>query len=183
MLCRRPACAYRHPDLCASPTCIPTRAPDCVKFHGRFKEDKEDKDSNADKKGSNPAKTSSHRPAQGNGRRGGPPQNRISSGRSNNRRFPSSSAPRRGVCPLLHNASRRELHKMRKELASIKRLSIRPSPPVLPSMGSSHGSSFSYSDAVKSSGRAPPQLNSFATVFSAALETALGTAGLMLSTC
>ncbi len=98
MLCRRPACAYRHPDLCASPACIPTRAPDCVKFHGRYKEDKEDED-NANKKGSNPAKRSSRRPAQGNGRRGGPPQNRSSSGRSNNRRFPPSSAPRRGDQP------------------------------------------------------------------------------------
>ncbi len=98
MLCRRPACAYRHPDLCASPTCIPTRAPNCVKFHGTYKEDKE-KDSNADKRGSNPAKRSSQRPAQGNGRRGGPPQNRSSSGRSNNRRFPPSSAPRRGGMP------------------------------------------------------------------------------------
>ncbi len=71
---------------------------------------------------------------------------------------------------------------MRKELASIKRLSMGPSP-ALPSMGGSHSNSYSYSDAVKSSGRAPPPLSSFATVFAAALETAMGTAGLRLSTC
>ncbi len=45
------------------------------------------------------------------------------------------------------------------------------------------GNSYGYSDAVKSSGRAPPPLNSFATVFEVALKTALGTAGLKLSTC
>ncbi len=78
MLCRKPGCAFRHPDLCANPTCIPTRTPGCARFHGRFREDKEDTAHKTNtvrtKKDNNPVKKSSQRPAQGNGRRGGPPQ-------------------------------------------------------------------------------------------------------------
>ncbi len=42
------------------------------------------------------------------------------------------------------------------------------------------GNNYSYSDAVKSSGPAPP-LNSFAVVFAAALERALSNAALQLA--
>ncbi len=176
MLCRKPGCAFRHPDLCANPACIPTRAPGCAKFHGRFKEDKEDTAHKTNtvrtKKDNNPAKKSSQRPAQGHGRRGGPPQNRNSSGRSNSRRFPPSSAPPLGGAPG-RSTSERELQELKKELASLRNLSLGPRPPHM-------GNNYSYSDAVKSSVPAPP-LNSFAVVFAAALEKALSNAGLQLA--
>ena len=36
MLCRRPKCWARHPDLCANNAGLPSRNPNCDKFHGQF---------------------------------------------------------------------------------------------------------------------------------------------------
>ncbi len=180
MLCRKADCAYRHPDLCADPACIPNRAPDCAKFHGRYKEESSNSANvtavGKAKKGKKSTKRTSLEPAQGNGRRGAPPPNRPSTARSNNRRFPSSSAPR-GAHPAaattLNKSTRKELSGMKRELASIRQLGPNLSL-AAPPVGSL------YSDVVKASARAP-QLGTFAAVFATALESALGSAGLRLA--
>ncbi len=79
MLCRRHNCEYSHPDLCADSACIPTRAPNCAKFHGRYKMDKGGpglgggQSSSRKKKTVTMAKNDFQGLAQGNGRRGAPP--------------------------------------------------------------------------------------------------------------
>ncbi len=184
MLCRRADCEYSHPVLCAASACIPARAPNCTKFHGRYRDDKGDTDGTRmkkKKKGENKKslyapKRNSQEPAQGNGRRGGPPPNRTTSGRSNNRRFPSSSA-HPTVTEL--NKSRKELADVKRELASIRKLSFGASPDAVP-LTAAQPLGNTYSNVVKASVRAP-LLNSFATVFATALESALGSAGLRLA--
>ncbi len=171
MLCRRPNCQFRHPDLCAASSCVPSRAPDCNRFHGRYKEERDGNQTimvKKNKKAAAAANKSSKKPAQGNVRRGGPPHNRSSSGRANNRRFPPSSAPRResGAAP----AGGGNLQEMQRELeTTIRRLNAATTSPL----------GYSYADAVRSSARAQPK--SFAAVFATALESALETAGLRLT--
>ncbi len=185
MLCRRADCEYSHPDLCAASTCVPTRAPNCAKFHGRYKEDKgvsgptaaAKRQGNKTKKSMNVTKKRIQEPAQGNGRRGALPPNHTSSARSNNRRFPPTSAPPRGPQPTESHLdkSRRELAEVKRELATIRKLGLAPNAAhlaAMPPMGSK------YSDVA--SARALP-LSSFAAVFATALESALGSAGLRLA--
>ena len=184
MLCRKANCEYLHPDLCADRACMPIRNPDCGKFHGRFKEDKEEKGKKSVKtnksKSSTTAKKDPNRTNQGNGRRGAPPPNSSSGPRSNNRRFPPSTANRRSSKQELEETRRRELEGLKRDIASLKRFGMgAPSRHLTPpTMGDS------YSDVVRSSARAQHRGSSFAQAFATALEAALGNAGLTLaSTC
>ncbi len=186
MLCRKANCEYLHPDLCADRACIPLRNPNCGKFHGRFKEDKERSreavKTSRSKNSATAAKKGPTRTNQGNGRRGAPPPNSSSGARSNNRNFPPTSASRRSSRPGLEE-SRRELEELKRDIASLRRLGLdAPSrhfpPPPAPIVGGS------YSDVVKSSAHVQHRSNSFAKAFATALETALSSAGLTLaSTC
>ena len=185
MLCRKANCKHSHPELCAASSCIPVRDPHCAKFHGRYREDKVTNGNLAGKtpgtrKNMNRGMRDFQRPAQGNGRRGVAPPNRTSSGRSNNKKVPPSSAPSTRPQPRAPalDRSRRELAEVKRELATIRELSLGAHTAAL-HLASPTGNT--YSDVVKASARARPPLRSFATVFATALETALGSAGLRLA--
>ncbi len=133
MLSQRPSCQYRHPDLCAASTCVPHRAPSCVLFHGRYKEDQDDDANKAsmgnnEEKGNNIAKMSSQKHAQGNGRRGGPPPQPQLRRQVQQQVIPLLIRPTLGGSASSLNGSRKELQEMKRELASIKKLPLSHTP-------------------------------------------------------
>ncbi len=180
MLCRRSNCKSRHPELCGSSACLPIRSPDCDKFHGHFRAEKEDKphSSSSSRPGGNGCKFRSN---QGNGVRGVlPPTSRFSS-RTNNSSI-TARPPTKGDNRKELEKSRRELERTMGELRCIKGTlgtlgSLRPVPVQAFPRPSNPTSGNTYSAAVKS-GQGQHRY-SFAEIIAAAVQSALVSAGIV----
>ncbi len=180
MLCRRANCESSHPDLCANDDCRPKRRPDCPKFHGSFKLERDKP------KPASEASGGRNKPNQGNGQRGVVPPTRPYSSRNNNssnHNRANARAPKGGSNRRMPTDPRKALEETRRELRVLKgtlgNIVAGSTRGHAPSSSSSGNNSRTYCDVAKS-GHAQ-QLSSFASVFATALESAMSSAGLRLT--